>query len=106
MLKGDLPGHPFRGNQYTTGIEGVNEFNKAPIDKASASKKWRSQMQERYTNDHDFKILADTLALYTQGDYSSIRVFSQYVVTNNIPPELADSMYPKWIEDNFAMNAL
>ena len=83
-------------------------FASAPIGKSSSAeaKAWRKENQEKYDTDRDFKTVADTVTLYTQGNYNSIRAFSEYAATEQLSEEYSNSIYSKHIEDNFSMSAM
>ena len=86
--------------------DAADALNSAPIDKASASARWRKANQARYESDRDFKTLVDVVSLYAQGDYDAVRIFSEYVVTGNVHPDLEGSMYPIWIAKDAPMTVI
>jgi len=91
------------GSKYGSAADALNS---APIGPASRSRSWRKKNQERYENDPDFKVLCDTIALYTQGDYDAVRTFAEYIVTGELPDDAKGTFYEGWIKNNFAMRVL
>jgi hypothetical protein len=60
----------------------THAMSSMPVAKATSkeAKKWRKEHQERYTNDKDFRLVADAAALYAQGSYSELGLESARAV--------------------------
>ena len=86
----------------------AQHFATMPTGKATSkeAKKWRKSMQETYENDPEFRGLADTVALYTQGDYKVQRAFAHRAVTGELEERWHDSALPGWVDKGISGSPL
>lgn len=72
-------------------------FASAPVSGAGATA-WRQSMQEAYTTDSSFRTTADAVAMFTQGEYNSLRALSEQAITGNFPAAYQNSSIAETID--------
>ena len=96
------------GGQFTSGDSGGGVgglMAGAPVSGTGAAA-WRKRMQQAYTNDPKFRALADSITLFTQGEYNSIRALSEHAITGTFPKPWDESSVPSWVDRTMSGNPL
>ena len=77
-------------------FSGINPLGRAA---SKENKAWRKKMQERYTNDVEFRAACDYITLYTQGNFDTLKADTEILFTGKLSSDRWDDEGKKFLAD-------